>query len=254
MNPTHILFIALTTFRESIRSKILFSIFFLLIATIVTSAWFGSVTVGGEVAVVKHFGLTGVSLATVLYCVIAGASLLAKELARKTIYNILAKPVSRLDFLVGKFLGLTTMGTVMVALMGVTVVAYSWYVEGKLDLNLLQPLVFMVFELAIVSSLVILFSSVVVTPVLNGLFSFGVFFAGRSSDYVLKFADQMDLSSAKAIYWCLPHLQKFYTGDEAARGLLRSWSNIGASFLYALSFCALALLLAQLVFRRRHFN
>ena len=80
--------IALNTVRETIRSKILYSLFFFLILLLAVSAFFGTVTIGDQEKVIKDFGLFALSLFSVLYAVISGSLLLAKELQRKTLYNL----------------------------------------------------------------------------------------------------------------------------------------------------------------------
>jgi Cu-processing system permease protein len=254
MRLEHLTTLGVATFREAIRNRILYSIGFFVIATVALSTWLGSVTVGGQVKVVKHFGLTNVSLATVIYSIIAGATFLAKELSRKTIYNLLSKPLSRLDFLLGKFLGLTSTGCTLVLMMGTLIFFYSWVVEGAFDFNLLQPLYFMCLEVAIVCAAIIFFSSIVVTPVLSGLFTAGFFIAGRCSDYILSFVELSQAKAALLAYWFLPHLSLLFTADDAVAGNLRTSSEMVLATLYAFTYSLLLLALASIPFSRRHFN
>ena len=92
------LIIALNTFRELVRGKTLYGVIFTSAIIVAISALFGSVSVGDQLLVVKDFGLFSVSFSAVVFAVITGASLLHKELERKTVFNILSKPVNRSEF------------------------------------------------------------------------------------------------------------------------------------------------------------
>ncbi|MCC6953509.1 MAG: ABC transporter permease subunit, partial [Deltaproteobacteria bacterium] len=93
--------IALNTFREAIRNKVLYSGFLFVALLIAGSALFGSVSVGSQIKVIKDFGLFSLSIFGAIVAVAIGVNLLNKELKQKTIYNILSKPVERWQFIVG---------------------------------------------------------------------------------------------------------------------------------------------------------
>jgi len=78
-----ILYIGINTYRESVRSKILYSLIFFAVIVVCVSAFFGSVTIGDQVKVIKDFGLFAISLFSAAYAVISGSALLSKELSKK---------------------------------------------------------------------------------------------------------------------------------------------------------------------------
>jgi ABC-type transport system involved in multi-copper enzyme maturation permease subunit len=94
--------IAINTMREAIRNKLLYSILLFAVLVVAVAALFGSVSIGDQMKFVKDFSLMSVSLFGVAIAVMLGVSMLNKELGRKTIYNILSKPVARWEFIVGK--------------------------------------------------------------------------------------------------------------------------------------------------------
>ena len=99
--------IALNTFREAVRNKILYSVLAFAVLLVAISALFGSVTIGETQRVIKDFGLFALSFFGAISTIICGVSLLNKELKQKTIHNIISKPVARWEFIVGKYLGLS---------------------------------------------------------------------------------------------------------------------------------------------------
>jgi Cu-processing system permease protein len=256
---TRIYAIALNTFRESVRSKIVYSLFFFAAVLLGVSTFFGAVTIGDQVKVIKDFGLFSISFFTVAYAVIAGAALLQKELARKTIYNILAKPVSRADFLIGKYVGMLMTVALMLVLMGAVLSLYIWFFDRQLDLPMLQAYLFIFFQLIIVCAAAIFFSTMVATPMLSGAFTFGIFLAGRSTEYLLYFIKNGSIRGAgetalKSVYWLLPHLNWLEFGNEAVYGAAASSMRILFGSLYACAYAGILLILAVVIFRSREFN
>jgi ABC-type transport system involved in multi-copper enzyme maturation permease subunit len=250
----NVMAIALTTYRESIRSKVLYSVVFFAILLVVIAAMFGRVTIGDPTTVLKDFGLMSISFFSVAFAVINGGNLLHKELARKTIYNILSKAVARWEFLLGKYLGMVVVVMALVGLLGLILSALLFLYEGRFDLLLLEAYLFILFELLIVSAAAIFFSSIVVTPLLSGLFTFGIFLAGRSTDYILKFAEGSGDAVSHSLYWILPHLNWLNISNGIVYGEGRSLENMFWSFLYAAGYSLILLVLANWAFQRREFN
>ena len=257
--PSRVAAIALTTFRESIRSKVLYAFFFFAAVLIAVSSLFGSVTIGDQVKVIKDFGLFSISLFATAYAVIAGAALLNKELSRKTVYNILAKPVRRPEFLCGKYFGLLAMAWLMALLMGAGLSLFCALFEGGADLALLSAYFFIALQLMIVCALAIFFSAAAETPMLSGAFTFAVFLAGRSSAYLLYFVQSGDISGGgaaalKAVYYLLPHFDLLDFSNQAVYGIFPGWQAGGWAAAYAVGYAGALLVLAALLFKRREFN
>jgi len=254
-----ILDIATSTFRESIRSKILYSILVFVVLLLGMSAFFGSVTIGSQLQVISNFGLFSVSLFSVLYAAISGAALLHKELSRKTVYNILARAVTRSEFLVGKYLGMLYTVTAMVAIMGAGLFAFTAVLEGSPSWSLLTACFHIWLELIIICAAAIFFSSIVVTPLLSGMFTFGFFLAGRSAEYLLYFIKQDLVSGWQAwllqgLYVLLPHFDRINISDLSVYGILPAPAQTLAALVYAAGYAAVLLILADIIFRRREFN
>lgn len=250
--------IALNTFRESVRSKILYSVIFFAIVLVGVSALFGSVTIGDQINVIKDFGLFSISIFAVLYAVISGSTLLDKELTKKTIYNILSKSVHRWQFLLGKYLGMLITEAVLVGLMGLGLLAFLALFDATLHWQLCVALCYLYLELVIVCAAVIFFSTIVVTPLLGGVFSFGVFLAGRSAEYLLYFIKNGSIepplsSMLQGLYLVLPHLDQINISDLAVYGRVPELSTFWLAFGYSFGYAAVLLVIANMLFRRRDF-
>lgn len=246
--------IALTTLRELIRSKILYVVMFFAISVIALSSFFGRVTIGGYGRVVRDFGLSSVSLFSVAFAVIGGASLLQKELSKKTIYNVLSKAVYRAEFLFGKCLGMILTGLILIAMMGCALSTYLTLIEGHFSTSLLYGYLFISLELMIVCSATIFFSSIVVTPLLSGLFAFCIFVAGRSTYHLITFAKGYESRAAEIASNFLPRLDLLNIIDDVVYDELPAFSQILWSILYSLSYSLILVVIGAFFFRRRDFN
>ena len=109
--------LALNTFRESIRDRIFYSLLAFAVIMLAFSLVLGNLTIGDEIKIIKDFGLAAISLFGVLIAIFVGISLVYKEMEKRTIYVILAHPISRSQFVLGKYGGLSLTLLVEVAVM-----------------------------------------------------------------------------------------------------------------------------------------
>jgi len=249
--------IALNTMREAIRNKILYSI--LLFACLITgiSAIFGAASIGDTMKFVKDFSLFSISLFGVVTTVALGVTLLSKELGKRTIYNILSKPVGRWQFLIGKFLGLFATLAIMMGLLAAALLVLLWLTEGRIDWPVMAAVAAMMLELSILLAAAIFFSSIVTTPALAGLFTIATFIAGRSAGMLSYFngPDQVPALryTMNMLYVALPHLDRLYVADRVVSGLPVSAAYYLQATLYAAGYSGVLLVLSLAIFRRREF-
>ncbi len=252
-----ILAIALNTSREAVRNKILYSILFFACLITGISALFGAASIGDTGKFVRDFSLFSISLFGVVTTVVLGVNLLNKELVKRTIYNILSKPVGRWEFVLGKFLGLLATLLVMTALMSIAFLAMLWVLERRIDWEMLPAIGAMCMELSILLAVAIFFSSIVVTPALAGLFTIATFVAGRSAPMLFYFFSEEYPAglrySMRALYEILPHLDRFYVADRIVGGVPLPAEYYIYALAYALAYTALLLVLSVVIFRRREF-
>jgi ABC-type transport system involved in multi-copper enzyme maturation permease subunit len=253
-----LLVIAHNTAREAIRNKILYSILFFAFLMVGVSAVFGAASIGDEMKFIKDFSLFSISLFGVITTVVLGVTLLHKELGKKTIYNILSKPVARWQFLVGKYLGLFATLTLLVAVMTAALLVFLRLLEGHADWSLLWASATILMELGLLLAVALFFSSIVVTPMLAGLFTIATFIAGRSASYLHYFTngDQPPVLRAAmtALYAALPHLDRFWIADDIVyHQVFSPWYFLHLG-LYAFAYSALALLASVVAFHYREFT
>ena len=250
--------IARNTAREALRNKVLYSILAFAALVVAVAALFGSASIGDQMKFVKDFSLAAISLFGVVIAVTLGVNMLSKELGRRTILNILSKPVARWQFVVGKFVGLTATLAVVVTCMTTALIGIVGAFEGHLDTGLVVAGVTVVLELMIVVAVALLFSAIVVTPTLAGLFTVATFVAGRSAAHLAYFrgdgTNPTVRAAATVLYWILPHLNRLDVADQVAYGDAVAWSTLALAAAYATAYAAVLLLLAVALFERREFT
>lgn len=249
--------IARNTAREALRNKVLYSIVGFAALVVGVAALFGSASIGNQMKFVKDFSLAAVSLFGVVIAVTLGVNMLAKELGRRTILNILSKPVARWQFVLGKFAGLAVTLTLVVVLMTSALIAIVAAFEGSVDPGLVVAGAAVVLELTIVVAIALFFSTVVVTPALAGMFTVAAFIAGRSVGYLAYFrgddTNPVLRAVATGVYWVLPHLDRLAVADQVVYGDTFAAGTLALAAGYAAAYTALVLLLTVALFQHREF-
>lgn len=246
--------IAANTFREGLRQRVLYIavgfMFFLVLAAQVLSP----LALGEGPRVVRDVALSAVSLAGMFIIVMVGTTLLHKELERRSIYVLLSKPVSRPEYVIGKYFGLLGMLAVAVALMTLCVLAVNWWMTGAWNTRILLCGVATIFEMAVLTAWTMVFSAVA-SPFLAGIFTLGCYVIGNAV------ADLRDLASLvptgggviQGLSYVLPNLNLFNLRPQVAAGVWPDASQMAFALMYGLLYTTLTLLLAVGLFRRREF-
>jgi ABC-type transport system involved in multi-copper enzyme maturation permease subunit len=254
--------IAINTFREIIRGKLTILLLAFGCSVVSLSSILGSVSLGDTEKVIIDFGLFSISILTVGMSVLAGASLMHKEIHLKTAYNILSKPVGRWQLVFGKYLGLLMAVSIMTCFMTTILSFLITWLTGTFTSLIMQAGMFIVFELIIVTAVTTFFSAALVTPTLVGLFAFAIFIIGRSVEHLPELIELNMSSPASAqtnlmietIYWLTPHLSEISINDGIPYGMGASAAQFLGALAYSTSYSAITLLLACVVFSRRNFT
>src|SRR5437762_10350557 len=186
--------IARNAFREAVRDRVLYNLVLFVLLLTGAAVFIGELSGGQERKIIVDLGLSAMMLFGVFIAIFVGVGLVYKEIERRTVYAIFAKPVGRGEFLVGKYLGLCLTLLVNVAIMGAGVSLALIYVSRGLDplaLRIWPAVLLIYFELTILTSVALLFSSFS-SPALSALFTFFVFIIGHSSETLKSLAVSMN--------------------------------------------------------------
>ncbi|MGB5812808.1 MAG: ABC transporter permease subunit [Polyangiales bacterium] len=118
MSIARIYAIALNTYREAVRDRVLFGVLVLAAGVLALTLALAELSLDQHMRVVTDLGLASISIFAVVVAIFLGSSLLYKEIERKTLYVILPKPIARHEFLLGKYVGIVVTCVVFIAIMG----------------------------------------------------------------------------------------------------------------------------------------
>jgi ABC-type transport system involved in multi-copper enzyme maturation permease subunit len=261
-----ILVIARNTFRENIRDKVLYNLILFALIMMLSALALGQLTLGYESKVIVDLGLSAISIFGTLIAIFIGISLVYKELERRTVYALLAKPVYRYEFILGKYFGLLLTLLVNVVLMAVFLgltLMYQGGVEYHAYLRLI-PAVYLIFlSLALTTGLALVFSTFS-TPALSAVFTLFLWFIGHFNTDLLEFGKLTKSVAVRRVtqvfYHALPNISNFTSLDS--RNVIQSAAHfepispgaVGWPTLYAVLYCSILLVAAVVIFNRRDFK
>ncbi|HKW64325.1 MAG TPA: ABC transporter permease [Candidatus Acidoferrum sp.] len=250
--------VALNTFLEAVRDRVLYNLLFFALVMMAASIIAGQISIGIEQTVIATLGLSAISLIGLLIAIFIGVGLVSKEMDKRTLYALLAKPVRRWEFLLGKFGGLILTLAVNTAAMGVGLFLALVYVKPTLergDITVFVAVYFIWLKLALVVALALLFSCFT-TPLLAILFTAGIYIVGL---YVQELRDLpvAVMSPGMTVFtkwlsYLLPNFENFNIMAQAAHSRPIPGAFIVQNTLYAVVYCTILLTAAILVFSRRN--
>jgi ABC-type transport system involved in multi-copper enzyme maturation permease subunit len=262
--------VALAAYRETVRDRVPLMIVAFGVLLVAASYLISQMTAGQDIKIIKDLGLAAISILGLMIAVFIGIGLVAKEVERKSIYGVLTKPVSREQFLLGKYLGLVMTLGVNLAAMCVAYYAVLGYqyvfaptsLRGAaeapaLDPRLMIAVVLIFAELMIVTA-VALFFSTFSSPFLSAMLTLAAWVAGHFNADLRNFEEVVDspigANIARALYYLLPNLAPFDVKAEVVHAVPVATSHVLLTLAYAGVYIAALLLGALAIFRRRDFK
>lgn len=111
--------IAVNSLREYIRDKVVLIVGFIAVALFAFSILLGALSFAEQQRILAHFGLAAIHLSCLAVVSFLGSFFMQKEIERQTCLLVLARPISRAQFLIGKFLGVFQLLFLFIFLLGV---------------------------------------------------------------------------------------------------------------------------------------
>lgn len=262
--------VAVNVFRESVRDRVPYNLVLFAVLLIASSYLLGQLTAGQDIKIIKDLGLAATALFGLFIAVFIGIGLVSKEVERRSIYALLAKPVSRPQFIAGKYAGLALTLAVNVAVMSAAlyvVLAYMAWVEPPhlkaaweapaTDPALLKAIFLIFIELLLVTAVALFFSSFS-SPILSAALTFGLYIAGHFNADLRNFEHVVDSAPAvwlaRGLYHVLPDFSAFDVKLQVVHGLPVTAGYVLTTAAYGACYIAALLLGAMVIFSRRDFK
>jgi ABC-type transport system involved in multi-copper enzyme maturation permease subunit len=249
--------IATNTFREAVRDRILNSILFFAVLMLGLSLALRELSIGDSDKVVRGVALGGVSLLAAIVALFLGVSLVYKEIERRTIYTLAAKPIARWQLLLGKYLGIWLTLLAEVGLLFLFYVLIVSPQQGLPGAPVFVAMFMLIIELSLLSAWAMLFSTFA-APVTATAYSLCIYVIGHFADDLRLFGERAEPGAFKttvlALYRVLPNLESFNLRTEAVHGVSVPLAELVWTTAYGVGYTAAVLAVAMLIFTKRDFK
>jgi len=254
--------IALNTFREAARIRVLYGIIVLVLGSNLLAILLGQLSLNEAGRVARDVGLAGISLFGSLTAIFLGVFLLYTEVQRRTIHAIVAKPISRWEFVVGKYVGMVLVLSVLVGVFALAMIAMLAIQGTGISSGVVKALILSWFEVLTVAAIAIFFSSFS-TPFLSGIFALAMWVIGRLApdlEAATKLTASWIRTTTKIALEIVPDVHLFAVSGRTLDGSAVSvngdfvpWSYVALASGHGLGWIIALVALAALLFHRRDF-
>ncbi|HEY5677594.1 MAG TPA: ABC transporter permease [Myxococcales bacterium] len=246
--------VALNTIRELLRSKLLYNLLLFAVLLIGSSFFIAQLTIGQWDRIILDLGLAATEITGVLIAILIGVGLVAGEIERKTVFPVLARPLSRGAFLGGRYFGLAVMLALNVVLMTAAIAVVLRLAGYGISATTTAAASLIFVELLVMAAAAMIFSSFT-TPILASAFSLSLFLIGHLVGSLRLFAEKSKSAAARSLtlaaYRLLPDLELFNLKAQAANELPVPHGAATTAALYGAAYAAICLVLAIAIFSRR---
>ena len=250
--------IALNTFREAVRDRVLYNLIVFALLLIATAILFGEISIGVQKLILVNLGLAAITFFGLAIAIFIGIGLVYKEMDKRTLYALLAKPVRRSEFILGKFCGLGLTLLVNTGLMAVGFFLALFYVKRSFDAGdpyLLVAIYFIFLHLLLATALALLFSTFS-SPALSAGFTLGLFLVGSFSSDLRELGQAVELPGLAAVmevvYYLVPNFRNFNVATSVAHGVAVPFELVLYNTAYAVLYGGLVIALSVLIFHNRN--
>ncbi|MCS6812688.1 MAG: ABC transporter permease [Cyanobacteria bacterium] len=249
--------IARRTFWEVIRDRVLYLLcLFVLVMTM--AVWLlPEVSTGSEDKIFLDLGIATIEIFSLAIAIFVGTGLINREIEKRTVIVLLAKPISRAEFIVGKHLGLCSVLAVLLVAMTVIYLAFlHWqgitYPVG----SILTSLGYTFLMLCLITAVAIMFGTFS-SAILGTLITIAIYLIGLLSRDLIAFSKLIPNPTfqrfTQTVYLLLPDLARLNLKNEAVYGVLPDASTLLLNAGYGVLYTILLLSLATLIFSQREF-
>jgi ABC-type transport system involved in multi-copper enzyme maturation permease subunit len=254
---SRILAVAANTFRETVRERVLYNLVFFAVLMTLSGLLLGQLSIRQDEKIIKDLGFAAMDLFGTLIAIFIGVGLVSKEIERRSLYPLLAKPLSREELFLGKFAGLVFTLFVNLALMTLGLYLTLFATGRRAGAGLLAAIYPIFLGLVLVVAIAMLFSTVSSSAALASVFTVGTVVAGRFTDVIRNMRDVapgvppwlVDL-----LYGLLPNFLNFDFKDRVAYGDPVPGTVLVWVTAYAAAYVAVVLALGLGAFRSRDFQ
>jgi Cu-processing system permease protein len=246
--------IARGTWREVIRERLLYGVFLIATLAMASSFFLSTISFDQNARVLQNIGLASIQLFAAFIMIFVTANSTAKDFERRALYLIFPKPISRVQYVIGKYIGLLMVLLTTLAILGGLYIFGLLFGDRSLVGAALINLAYAFLEISLITALTQLFASFA-APINSSLYSIGLYIIGHSLQAI---KDYTHYNSGRALQWIvdiayylLPNLEKFNVRPSTLYGLPLAAGQVVWSIFYGLLYICVIVYLTTVVMRNR---
>ena len=248
--------IAQNTFREIIRDRILYGIVVFALLLFGLSLALGGLSFSEQARISANFGFAGIQLGASILAVFVGSTLVAREIEKQTILTLLARPVTRSQFIVGKYIGLALVILAVMTGLALVLALQVFMLELPMTTAFVVAIFGILLEAYLLMSLALFFGSFA-RPMMTVVFTLSFFLIGHWVSTLGTFIEKSKSPEFKiaagAIAKVVPDLERFNWRAAPVYSLAVPLTEIVSATLYAFGWIIVLLTATSIIFRRRDF-
>jgi Cu-processing system permease protein len=246
--------VARMTFLEARRNRVAWSLLFFCLLLILTSYLFEEVTIASFDRIVRDVGMAAMSGFGVLLAIFLGVNVVTREVERRSAYFVLAKPIARWQYLLGKMLGVWLMLAVCLALMLGAFLFETLVYRGPVQLVMFQAFWLLLVEILLLTSFSILVSTFS-SSIISAFISLGLFVSGHLTSDLFLLSEKSRAGTRRLVgtvlFYALPNLDRLNLKTQVSLLTPVPATTVISNSLYGLLYVVAFFVLAVAIFRRR---
>jgi ABC-type transport system involved in multi-copper enzyme maturation permease subunit len=264
--------IAYITFKEGIRNRAIYGITILALLLFAATTLIAAMIPREVGKVAIDMALSTISFSGLLLVLFVGINLMAKDLDKRTIYSVLSRPISRSQYILGKFLGMVMLIVVTIGILSILAMAATVYLKlahasffTRFSWSGIVLSIFLtILMLVLLSAISFLFASFTSISFITLVLTIVTYIIGHSLTTVKALVEApasalgfevspVTVKMVQAAYYIFPNFSLFNVKLQAAHDLPISTTYVAWTTVYGLVYIGLSITLAALIFRKKEF-
>ena len=261
--------IAAFTLKDGLRHRVVYGVFIAAILMIASALLLSGLFMRDISKIILDICLSGVSMGALLVPFFLAINMMAGDLEHRTAYSMLSQPISRSQYILGKYTGLLLLTGAIVAILTLAALAAMYGASFIFDPVHLKsfsvPAVLLavltgVFGTAMLLATSVLWCSVTTSSFLATLLTLSTYFIGQTVEEMVRFISSpppgvefspLFKTFVQCVLYLFPNLAAFDLKIQAAHGIPASWEGLFFLSLYSCAYITATLSIAILVFTKR---
>ncbi len=251
-----IFMIALNTYREIIRDRILYGLVVFAVLLIGLSLALGQLSYAEQSRISANFGFTAIHLSVMVMSIFVGCTLVAKEIEKKTIFTILVRPITKVQFIAGKYVGLLLV--IFTMMLGLSLVLFFifWKLDVSINIRFFVGLFGIFLESCVLLSMTVMLSCFT-RPIMVVTFAGGFFLIGHWLNSLKHFSEASESMAfyyfGKVVLALVPNLEWYNWRSIFIYSSEVPWGQVGLASFSVLAWGTMFILGATLILSKKDF-